>query len=227
MKGIPTKTLFHRSLGWHAPALRRALIVASIGLIVALALLPLMAWELAAVGGWDAAALAFLLTIWPIIVRADGSHTELLATREDETRGTAAVLLVGAGVTSLLGVGFALSTAGRQSGSMRVLLIGVAILTVLQSWTVVNTVFTLRYADQTLGSGDAGITFGDADGPEALTYRDFAYVAFTIGMCYQVSDTTVRDRRIRRTVLFHALLSYMFGAAIVGGSVNLIAGLIH
>jgi Protein of unknown function (DUF1345) len=54
-----------------------------------------------------------------------------------------------------------------------------------------------------------------------------AYVAFTIGMCYQVYDNTIRDRRIRRTVLSHALLSYVFGAAIVGGSVNLIAGLIH
>ena len=79
-------------------------------------------------------------------------------------------------------------------------------LTVVLSWTVVNTVFTLRYADQHFSSGAAGIAFGDSDRPEAPTYRDFAYVAFTIGMCYQVSDTTVRDRRIRRTVLY-ALLS--------------------
>jgi uncharacterized membrane protein len=92
---------------------------------------------------------------------------------------------------------------------------------------VVNTVFTLRYADQHFGSGAAGIAFGDSNGPETPSYRDFAYVAFTIGMCYQVSDTTVRDRRIRRTVLSHALLSYVFGVAIVGGSVNLIAGLIR
>jgi hypothetical protein len=55
----------------------------------------------------------------------------------------------------------------------------------------------------------------------------FAYVAFTIGMTYQVSDTTVRDRRIRRAVLSHALLSYVFGVVIIGGSVNLIAGLLR
>jgi uncharacterized membrane protein len=110
----------------------------------------------------------------------------------------------------------------------RGLLIGVAVLTVALSWTVVNTVFTLRYADLHFGSADPGIAFGDSDGPDGPpTYRDFAYVGFTIGMCYQVSDITVRDRRIRRTVLSHALLSYLFGAAIVGGSVNLIAGLIH
>ena len=46
-------------------------------------------------------------------------------------------------------------------------------------------------------------------------------------MCYQVSDTTLRDPRIRRTVLAHALLSYLFGVVIVAGSVNLIAGLIR
>ncbi|SCG66042.1 DUF1345 domain-containing protein [Micromonospora inositola] len=225
MKGIPTKTLYHRSLGWHAPALRRAVIVASIGLIVALALLPFMAWELAAVGGWDTAALTFLITVWPIIVRADGSHTALLARREDETRGTAAVLLVGAGVTSLLGVGFTLSLAGRQSGSMRILLIGVATLTVLLSWTIVHTVFTLRYADLHFGSTAGGIGFGGESVPGGPTYRDLAYVSFTIGMTYQVSDTAISDPRIRGTVLSHAILSYVFGVVIVAGGVNLIAGL--
>ncbi|HWI01529.1 MAG TPA: DUF1345 domain-containing protein [Propionibacteriaceae bacterium] len=177
--------------------------------------------------GWDSAALAFLIIVWPIIVRADSGNVVQLATREDETRGSATVLLLGASVASLLGVGFTLLLARRHSGPLQLLLVGVAVLTVVLSWTVVNTVLTLRYADQTFGSGDAGISFGDADGSEGPTYRDFAYVAFTIGMCYQVSDTAVRDRRIRRTVLSHALLSYVFGVAIVGGSVNLIAGLIH
>lgn len=86
------------------------------------------------------------------------------------------------------GVGFAL-LAGRHSGLLQVVLIAAAVLTVVLSWTVVNTVFTLRYADQQFGSGRAGIDFGDSD-VEEPTYRDFAYVAFTVGMCYQVSDTT-------------------------------------
>lgn len=225
MTDMPPETVYHRSLGLHAPALRRAVIVASIGLLVALTLLPFMTWELAAVVGWDAAALAFLLTIWPIIIRADSSHTELLAMREDPTRGTAAVLLVGAGVTSLLGVGFALSTAGRQSDSMRMLLVGVAILTVLLSWTLVNTVFTLRYADLQFRSTTGGIGFSGQSVQGRPTYRDLAYVAFTIGMTYQVSDTAISDPRIRGTVLSHAVLSYLFGVVIVAGSVNLIADL--
>jgi uncharacterized membrane protein len=227
MTSIPNPTRYHRWLGWHAPAMRRAVIVGSIGLIVALVLLWFVPWGMAVVAGWDAAALAFLISVWPIIIRANSSHAAQLATREDETRGSATVLLLAASVASLLGVGFALLLAGQESGPLKVLLVGFAVLTVVLSWTVVNTVFTLRYADQHFGSGAAGIAFGDSNGPETPSYRDFAYVAFTIGMCYQVSDTTVRDRRIRRTVLSHALLSYVFGVAIVGGSVNLIAGLIR
>jgi uncharacterized membrane protein len=223
---MPPKTLYHRWVGWHALALRRAVIVAGIGLIVAVVLLWFVTWEMAVVAGWDAAAIVFLAIIWPIIIRADSAHAAQLATREDETRGSAAVLLVGASVASLLGVVLTLDLAGRQGGPLRVLLIGVAVLTVVLSWTVVNTVYTLRYADLHYRSRDAGIAFGDPDGQEQPTYRDFAYVAFTIGMCYQVSDTTVRDRRIRGTVLSHAFLSYLFGVVIVAGSVNLIAGLL-
>ena len=227
MTAIPPETPYHRWLGWHAPALRRAGMVAAVGLIVALVLMWFVTWGMAVVAGWDAAALTFLATIWPIIIRADSSRAKQLAMREDETRGSATVLLIGASVASLLGVGFALSIAGRESGSLRVLLIGVAVLTVALSWTLVNTVYTLRYADLYFRSTDEGIAFGDSAGQERPTYRDFAYVAFTIGMTYQVSDTTLRDPRIRRTVLAHALLSYLFGVVIVGGSVNLIAGLVR
>jgi uncharacterized membrane protein len=97
---------------------------------------------MAVVAGWDAAALTFLMSIWPIILRADGSQAAQLATREDETRGSATALLVGASVTSLLGVGLVLDLAGRHGGPLRVLLIGVAVLTVALSWTVVSTVYT-------------------------------------------------------------------------------------
>jgi uncharacterized membrane protein len=206
--------------------MRRAVLVSCIGLLVMVVLVWFLPWGMALVAGWDAAALTLLVSIWPIILRADGPHAAQLATREDETRGTAAVLLVGASVASLLGVFFALDLAGRESGPLRVLLITFAVLTVVLSWTVVNTVYTLRYADLHYRSREGGIAFGDPDGPEQPTYRDFAYVAFTIGMCYQVSDTTVRDRRIRGTVLSHAVLSYLFGVVIVAGSVNLIAGLL-
>jgi uncharacterized membrane protein len=205
--------------------MRRTLTAFTAGLIVAAVLLPFVTWGLALVGGWDAAALTVLLAIWSIIIRADSSLAPQLAAREDETQGSARALLVGASVASLLGAGYVLDLAGRQSGALRVLLIGVAVLTVVLSWTVINTVYTLRYADQHFRSTPGGIEFATEGGQQHPSYRDFAYVAFTIGMCYQVSDTTMRDAQLRRTVLTHAILAYVFGVVIVAGSVNLISGL--
>jgi len=205
--------------------MRRALTVLIVGLIVALVLLPFVTWGLALVGGWDAAALTTLLAVWPVIVRADGALAPQLAAREDETEGSARTLLVAACVASLAGAGYALHLADRDSGAPRLLLIGVAVLTVVLSWTVINTVYTLRYADENFRSKPGGIAFGAEDDQQQPGYRDFAYVAFTIGMCYQVSDTTLRDPRVRRTALTHALLSYLFGVVIIAGSVNLISGL--
>ena len=227
MTAIPSATLYHRWFGWHAPALRRTAMVAIIGLIIVLLLLPFVPWGLAVVAGWDAAALVFLGVVRPIIARADGPRTQQLATREDETHGTSTALLIGASVASLVGVGFALHQAGLHSGVMRDVLIGIAVLTVTLSWTLVNVVYTLHYAHLQYDTTAAGITFGDSAGLERPSYRDFAYVAFTIGMTYQVSDTTLHDPRIRRTVLSQALLSYLFGVVIVGGAVNFIAGLVR
>jgi uncharacterized membrane protein len=225
MTAASATSLYHRWLGWYAAAMRRALTVLIAGLIVAVGLLPFMTWGLALVGGWNAAALTFLLTIWPIIIQADSARTAKLAVREDQTEGSARVLLVGASVASLLGAGYALHLAGQHTGAQRALLIGAAVLTVVLSWSVINTVYTLRYADQHFRSQPGGIEFGADDQQQHPTYRDFAYVAFTIGMTYQVSDTTLRDPRIRRTVLAHAILAYVFGVVIVAGSVNLISGL--
>jgi uncharacterized membrane protein len=205
--------------------MRRALTVLVAGLIVAVALLPFVTWGMAVTGGWDAAALAFVLTTWPLILGTDSSRAQQLAAREDDTETSARALLVGASVASLLGAGYTLHLAGQHSGTPRLLLIGVAVLTVVLSWTVINTVYTLRYADEHYRSKPGGIAFGTEDDQEQPSYRDFAYVAFTIGMTYQVSDTTLRDPRIRRSVLAHALLSYVFGVVIVAGSVNLISGL--
>jgi uncharacterized membrane protein len=227
MTAMPPATLYHRWLGWHALALRRTAAVAVIGLVVALVLLWFVPWGLAVVVGWDTAALAFLASVSAIIARADGMRTEQLATREDETHGSATVMLIAASVASLLGAGFTLNLAGHDSGAPRNLLIGLAVATVVLSWTTVNTVYTLHYAHQHYDSTAAGITFGDPAGLERPNYRDFAYVAFTIGMTYQVSDTTLRDPRIRRTVLAQALLAYLFGVVIVGGAVNFIAGLLR
>jgi uncharacterized membrane protein len=225
---MPARTMYHRWVGWHAPPLRRLAVAVGVGLVVSVTLSPFVTWELSLLGGWDGAALTVLATVWPIILGADGERTAHLAMREDETRTTSSVLLVGASVASLLAVGFVLGQAGREtSGGFRVLLVGVATVTVLLSWTLVNTVFTLRYAHLYFSAEPDAADFGTGDSGARPDYRDFAYLAFTIGMTYQVSDTTLRDRRMRRTVLLQALLAYLFGVVIVAAAINLVAGLVR
>jgi uncharacterized membrane protein len=222
---VPSPTVYHRWLGWHAPALRRLLVAAVIGLVAGLALATVVPWRLAVLGAWNATALTFLLSVAPIILGADGRRTERIAVREDMNRDVARLLLLAASSASLVAVGFALGLARHESGTYRVLLVTMAAVTVFVSWTVVNTVFTLRYARlYYLGAAD-GIDFG-GDTTRPPDYRDFAYLAFTIGMTYQVSDTMLRDRGIRRTVLEHALLAYVFGVVIVSAGVNVVAGLL-
>ncbi len=81
--------------------------------------------------------------------------------------------------------------------------------------------YATRYARLYYTGEDGGIDFNEDEPP---TYVDFAYLAFTIGMTFQVSDRP-ETRAIRATALRHALLSYLFGAIIVATTINLIAGL--
>jgi uncharacterized membrane protein len=184
-------------------------------------------WPVSLVLAWDAACLVFLAVTWPVIVRANGAATKALSEREDPGRLVARAVLLGASVASLAGVGAILSIAGREGGGEEIVLITTAVATVVLSWTVINTVYTLRYARLRYEQGPIGIGFPDQTTEDQPRYLDFAYVAFTIGMTYQVSDTSVRDRTTRTAVLCHSLLSYLFGVVIVAGMINLVAGLVR
>ena len=98
----------------------------------------------------------------------------------------------------------------------------VGILTVAASWFAVHTLYTVHYARLYYSDEPGGINFHDREPP---CFRDFAYVAYTVGMTYQVSDTEIELRSIRSTVLRHAMLSYLLGAVVLAVTINLIAGL--
>jgi uncharacterized membrane protein len=118
----------------------------------------------------------------------------------------------------------ALVKAGQVGGGSKAALIVIGVLSILTAWATVHTIYTLRYARLYYGGGGDGIDF---NGGESPTYRDFAYVAFTIGMTFQVSDTDLTAAKVRRTALSHALLSYLFGVVIVGMTINIVASLLH
>jgi uncharacterized membrane protein len=86
----------------------------------------------------------------------------------------------------------------------------------------VHTTFTTRYARLYYTSGTKAVDFNEDESP---CYRDFGYLAFTIGMTFQVSDTPLQTKEIRATALRHALLSYLFGVVVIATTINLVAGL--
>jgi uncharacterized membrane protein len=148
--------------------------------------------------------------------------TERIARAEDASPTAAEGVLVGAGAASLVAVAFTLAAAGDAVAPARGLLTALAIASVALAWISVHTVWVLRYARLYYSPPHGGIDFG----AEEPGYADFAYLALTIGMTFQVSDTDLRARRIRRAALHHALLSYLFGTVIVAITVSTVAGLV-
>ncbi|MEV0393842.1 DUF1345 domain-containing protein [Polymorphospora rubra] len=197
-------------------------VIASFGLVAGVVAALLDSPLPAPLVGWDVTAAVYLIWVWSAIWRMDAATTARLALREDPSRGVTDVLLLAACVASLVAVGFVLVDASSRDGRLTNPYVAVGIGSVILSWAVVHTVFTARYARLYYTGPDGGIDFHQREPPR---YADFAYVAFTVGVTFQVSDTNVTDSGIRATVLRHSLLSYLFGAVIIAAAINLIAGL--
>ena len=198
-------------------------VAAAVGVVVGVALALVAPWQVAVLGGWDGAAGVFLAWVWGAVARLRAVETAALATREDPNRAVADLTLVGASVGCLVGVGFTLIKAAHSAGLAAAGFETLAVSSVVLSWAVVHTVFTLRYARLYYGDPVGGIDFNEDAPPD---FSDFAYLAFTIGMTYQVSDTDLTNRHMRRTALRHALLSFLFGTFIVAITINVVAGLL-
>jgi uncharacterized membrane protein len=180
-------------------------------------------WQVSALVGWCAAAVTFDLLAWSTILSANSEQTRALAAREDDSRVTADLLMLTACVASLVGVVFILLKASTAKGAALVGLTTLGVFSVFLAWGIVHTVFTLRYADLYYWN-DGGIDFNNDEDPD---YRDFAYLAFTVGMTYQVSDTDLQTKIIRRTALKHSLLSYVFGTAVIAVMINIVATIVR
>jgi uncharacterized membrane protein len=181
-------------------------------------------WQAGVLIGWDIGVAAVLGWIWLGVWGMTADETHKLAIREDPSVPLSEVLVITSGVAVLAAVGLLLVQAAHAKGGDKAYLISLAIVSVALSWSLVHTVFTLRYARSYYGDPVGGIDFNEDDPP---TFLDFAYLAITIGMTFQVSDTNLTTKAIRRIALGHALLSYLFGAVIVALVINVVSSLLH
>ena len=182
-------------------------------------------WQIAITLSWVIAASIWLVWVWLSVRGSDGDRTAAIATAEDPSRAVADGILVVSSGASLVGIALALLEAGAERGTTKDLTTAIAGICLVVSWTTVNTVFTLRYARLYYGDVPGGVNFHDEQG-DPPTFGDFAYLSFTIGMTYQVSDTDLTARAIRRTALLHALLSFVFVTSVVAMTINIVAQLI-
>jgi uncharacterized membrane protein len=159
--------------------------------------------------------------VWTVadIAGLDAQQTAAHVKREDPGRIGLSILLLAAALAALVGIGILLLSRGGQSSGPNVrALVGVA--AVVASWCLVHLLYTLRYARLYYADASAApVDFHSTDRPD---YLDFAYLAFTIGMTYQVSDTNISSRALRRAALGHALVSYLLGAVVLATMINLV-----
>ena len=103
------------------------------------------------------------------------------------------------------------------------------VVTIILSWSLVHTVFTLHYAHGYYGpSADDDDTDGLVGGLEFPSeprpdYWDFMYFSFVIGMTGQVSDVQVSGRMLRRLALIHGIVAFFFNTIILALTINIVA----
>jgi uncharacterized membrane protein len=186
-------------------------------------------WLAAPVVGWVVASFSYVLWVWLVMGRLDPDGTRRHATEEDPSRGASELLILGANLASLVAVAAVVVGSHRNDGGGlgdRLAAGALALASVALSWALVQTLFTLRYAELYYSTDDGGEVGGigfNQDRPPQ--YTDFAYLATSLGMTYQVSDTNIGNHSIRVEALKHSLLSYLFGTVILAATINLVIGL--
>jgi uncharacterized membrane protein len=175
----------------------------------------------------DLAGLTMLVLVGRIILGTTSEQTRRRAATEDGGRAFVGIVVLVVSAFALFAATYVLHRAGTLGPRESTLAIVLALLTALGSWLLTHTSFTLRYAHLFYRGGvedEGGIEFPHGTGaePEDPDDLDFAYFAFTIGMCFQVSDSEISDRGIRRTALAHALLSFAYNTVIIALALSML-----
>jgi uncharacterized membrane protein len=198
---------------------------ALVGIVTSIAA-PSWSSALDALAGWVAAGFFLLTLSWWLILTADSDETRCRAASEDPGRNVVWGIVLVASTFSLFAAGVVMRNARSvaRGHAELVTLIALCLAAVLVAWLLTHTAYALRYAHLYYRDDDEGVGGLDFPGSLAPDYMDFSYFAFTLGMCFQVSDVCITSRTIRRTTLGHALLAFLYNTAILALALNLVFG---
>ena len=176
--------------------------------------------------GWNAGVAVYLISIWFMMYGAKAVDVKRLAETEDESAQLVLATVCVAAIASLAAIIIELAGASHQDGSQKLLRYAFTGGTVLGSWFLIGTIFTLHYARLFYSEDDdADPPLRFAEGEKNPDYWDFLYFSFTISVAVQTSDVAVGTRALRKTVLAHSIIGFLFNAAILGFSINIAASL--
>jgi len=177
---------------------------------------------------WDMGGLVYLVFALRMMSGCGADRIKARAARRDDSRVVILfiiVLAIGASFAAIAGlIGEAkLPTTGQ---SEKLLLAGLAVVTIMTSWGVTQVAFALHYAHDFYRPDDAGeeggLLFPECKDPD---YWDFLYFSTSIGATSQTSDTAIRSRALRRLVTVHAIVAFFFNTAVLALTVNIAASL--
>jgi uncharacterized membrane protein len=192
-----------------------------------------LGWTTRTILAWDAACAAFMAAMIHGMMGCTVSNMQARAEEQDEGAGMILGLALVAATLSLVTIGVELSLAKASHGLIGALRIGLAFVTVVLSWTFVQTIFALHYAHEYYApiedepaSIRAGLGFpGEGGRAPQPDYWDFMHFAIVLGVAGQTADITFTSKAQRRIGTVHSCVAFAFNTIVLALSINLTASL--
>lgn len=180
---------------------------------------------------WSSFALSVIIMDWILIFTCHPKEVRKLAEIEDSSRTLIFIFVIGAALVSLVSILFLLKSSKALSQAQVTGHVILSMVSVIVSWWLVHTIFSMRYAHMFYstnpdGAGKKPLGGLQFPGDEEPDYLDFVYFSFVLGTTFQVSDVEISSRRIRRLALIHGLIAFAFNTAILALSINVVSGLV-
>jgi uncharacterized membrane protein len=170
--------------------------------------------------GWDIGVVIYLLLAIQLATVTDANHIRRRSPLYDEGRVAIPVLTATAALASIGAIFDQLTTAPAGHHLLNLVF---AMVTILLSWSLIQVIFAFHYAHEYYAEHRGQVRGLGFPADDAPNYWDFLYFASVIGMTSQVSDVTVNSKGLRRMVMGHALLSFVFNLTLLALAVNLAA----
>lgn len=174
---------------------------------------------------WNVGVLMFLMLVFRLMTSLSAAEICDRYQEEDETAPVILIISVIAAILAMVSIVAFLSMFGQVGQTERSMRIALAAFTVIDAWLLIPTMFTLHYTDMFYSAAPEArpLRFPDTQTP---AFWDFAYFSFTIAAACQTADVSTAQGAIRKVLIVHSILSFLFNASILGFAINVTAGLI-